>query len=69
MGAGGILLGETLRMSSQQKTFSIAVSRQMAPVSRILAYYMTAGEVVVDAMNFFVKDTRLTSVSFRLPKF
>ena len=49
-------------MSSQQKTFSIAVSRQMAPIARVLAYYMTAGEVVVDALNFYVKDVRLTSV-------
>ena len=62
MGAGGVLLGNSLRMSSQQKTFAVAVSRDMAPRSRIVAYYLHNDEIVVDALNFFVYDTQLMTV-------
>ncbi len=62
VGAGTILLGNTLRMSSQQKTFSVALSRQMSPFARIIVYFMQGGEVVTDSLNFYVRDTRLFKV-------
>ena len=50
-------------MNTRQKTFAIAVSRQMAPNAKIVAYCVVDGEVVMDSLNFFVQDSRLTTVS------
>ena len=63
MGAGEILTGNTLYMKSKQKTFAVAVSRDMAPRSRIVAYFKYNDEIVSDALNFFVHDTQLMTVS------
>ena len=62
MAAGSILFGDVLRMSSTQKTFALAVSSQMAPHARIVAYYFSGWEVITDTLNFHVKDTRLSKV-------
>ncbi len=61
--AGNILIGNTLRMASKQKTFSVAISREMSPIARVVAYCVWAGEVVVDSLAFHVYDTRLSTVS------
>ena len=50
-------------MRSMQKTFSLAVSRQMAPASRIVVYAMKDGEILTDSLNFHVKDTHLLRVT------
>ena len=62
MAGGNVLLGSQVQMTSQQKTFSVAVSRQMAPRARMLVYAVVDGEVLVDSVNFAVQDTRLTKV-------
>lgn len=56
---GRILLGSRLVMKGKQKTFAVALSRQMAPSAHIVAYCIVEGEVVTDAMSFYVRDTRL----------
>jgi hypothetical protein len=61
-GGGSILLGSKLVMNGKQKTFAVALSRQMAPSAHIVAYCIVEGEVVTDAMSFFVRDTRLMQV-------
>lgn len=61
---GNILIGDELRMISRQKTFSIALSRDMVPSARIIVFYIRQPEeIVVDALNFFVNGTRLNPVS------
>jgi len=49
-------------MNGKQKTFAVALSRQMAPAAHIVAYCIVEGEVVTDAMSFYVRDTRLLMV-------
>jgi len=40
----------------------VALSRQMAPTAHIVAYCIVGGEVVTDALSFYVRDTRLMEV-------
>ncbi|ELT94762.1 hypothetical protein CAPTEDRAFT_205314 [Capitella teleta] len=61
---GNILLGSSLVMNTRQKTFSVAVSHEMAPTAKIVAYCVTNGEIVVDSLSFFVQDKRLTTGPF-----
>jgi len=49
-------------MHGKQKTFAVALSRQMAPTAHIVAYAIVEGEVVSDALSFYVRDTRLLQV-------
>jgi len=49
-------------MNGKQKTFAVALSRQMAPSAHIVAYCIVEGEVVTDAMSFYVRDSRLMQV-------
>ena len=51
-------------MTARQKTFSIALSRDMLPEAHMVAWYIYKGEVIADSLNFFVNGTRLNSVSF-----
>ena len=62
MGTGNILVGSTLQMDSMQKSFSLALSREMAPSARIVAYFIYNSEVVTAALNFHVDDTKLRTV-------
>ena len=50
-------------MGNKQKTFSVAVSRQMAPVSRLVAYVHVDGQFLADSLVFFVRDPTLTQVN------
>jgi len=52
-------------MRGKQKTFAVALSRQMAPTAHIVAYVIEEGEVVTDALSFYVRDTRLLMVCLR----
>lgn len=53
-------------MTSNQKTFSIAASREMSPTAKLIVYFMKNAEVVSDTLNFYVEDTRLMSVSITI---
>ena len=59
---GNIVLVNFLEMTSLQKTFSVALSRDMVPSSRLVAYYIINGEVVADALNFHVNGTIMNEV-------
>nr|UCK81481.1 macroglobulin-complement related protein-like 3 [Arenicola marina] len=63
---GNVLLGSLLTMNSQQKTFAVALSRQMAPRARIMVYTVEAGEILMDTLNFFVRDSRLYNASLTI---
>ena len=63
---GRILFGDMLYMKSKQKTFAIAVSRDMIPDARIVAFcVLNTGEVLADSMSFHVKGIRKNGVSVR----
>jgi len=49
-------------MNGKQKTFAVALSRDMAPTAHIVAYCIVEGEVVTDALSFYVRDIQLTQV-------
>ena len=59
---GNIVVGNSLSLTTKQKTFSVALSRAMAPRARIVVYAVKDGEVLADSLNFFVEDTRLNKV-------
>ena len=64
---GNIVYIDTIVMqiASKTRTFSLAISRDMAPVARLVAYYVkTDGEVVSDSLTFFANITNLNNVSF-----
>ena len=63
---GNIVVANTLEMQSTQKTFSVALSRDMVPSSRMVAYYILNGEVVSDALNFHVNGSTLNPVEVRV---
>ncbi|RUS75425.1 hypothetical protein EGW08_016804 [Elysia chlorotica] len=53
-----IIIGDELEMTSNQKTFAIALSREMVPTARIVVFYVRQPEeLVVDVLNFFVDGT------------
>ena len=60
---GNIIVSNSLEMSASQKTFSVALSRDMVPSARIVAYYIINGEVVADSLNFFVNGSHMNPVS------
>lgn len=58
-----IIIGDELEMTSRQKTFSVALSRQMVPTARIIVYYIREPEEIVsDVLSFFVNGTRQNQV-------
>lgn len=59
---GNIVVLNQLEMQSSQKTFSVALSRDMVPSSRIVAWYILNGEVISDALNFHVNGSSLNPV-------
>lgn len=64
--AGNILLGNTLTMMSQQKTFSVALSRKMSPMARMVVYCVKNEEILIDTLTFFVRDSRLHNSNLTL---
>ena len=62
MSKGNVLFGSTLTMRTLQKTFSLAVSREMSPAARIVCYVVKDGEILTDSLNFHVRDKRLLNV-------
>ena len=59
---GNIIVANQLEMQGMQKTFSVALSRDMVPSAHIVAYYMHQGEILADSLNFFVNGTRQNPV-------
>lgn len=59
---GNIITGDSLEMYTRQKTFSIALSRDMIPQAHIVVWHVHQDEVISDSMNFFVNGTRLNPV-------
>ena len=57
-----IYQSNTIEMYAMQRTFPIAVSREMAPRCRIIVYCYFEGEVLTDVLNIFVYDTILEGV-------
>ncbi|XP_013420589.1 CD109 antigen isoform X3 [Lingula anatina] len=63
---GNIIVADELPMMARQKTFSVALSQNMAPNARIVAYYIrTDGEVVADSLNFHVNGSWQDNVKLR----
>ncbi|XP_046585013.1 LOW QUALITY PROTEIN: murinoglobulin-1-like [Haliotis rubra] len=64
---GNIIIGDELEMTSRQKTFAIALSREMIPTARMVVYYLKQPEeIVVDVLNFFVNGTRQNQVTLEI---
>ena len=56
MSKSNLLLQNTLAMTSSQKTFSLALSRDMVPQARIVVYALVGGgEVLADSLQFRVR--------------
>ena len=59
LSSGNVVLGDTLYMTHLQRTFAIAVSREMVPNARLLVYgVLRDGEVLADCLSFHVKGVR-----------
>jgi len=55
MSGGNIVSMSQLLMQSRQKTFSIALSRDMLPYAHIVVYAIPpSGEVITDSLDFHV---------------
>ncbi|CAD5112021.1 DgyrCDS1271 [Dimorphilus gyrociliatus] len=63
---GTILFVNELAMESQQKTFSIALSRDMIPRAHILVYGLYNGRVLADALHFYVDGVRASESDLKL---
>ena len=52
-----------LFMSSRQKTFSLALSRDMMPEAKLMVFcLLNDGEMINDVLNFHVKGIRKEGV-------
>ncbi|KAI0237381.1 hypothetical protein LSAT2_012128 [Lamellibrachia satsuma] len=64
---GNIITSNTLFMKFQQKTFSLALSRDMVPNAKIVAYcVLNTGEILADSLAFFVKGIRNDGVRLNI---
>ncbi|GFO11263.1 Cd109 antigen-like isoform x3 [Plakobranchus ocellatus] len=62
-----IIIGDELEMTSNQKTFAVALSREMVPTARIVVFYIRQPEeLVVDVLNFFVDGTGQNQVKLEI---
>jgi CD109 antigen len=61
--SGNIVVGDQMEMSGTQKTFSVALSRDMVPSAHIIVYYVDMDEIVASSLNFFVNGSGLNPVS------
>lgn len=60
---GNIVTSGSLMMTlSRQKTFSLALSRDMMPEAHIVVWHIFQDEVISDSMNFFINGTRINKV-------
>lgn len=61
--SGNIVVGDQMEMSGTQKTFSVALSRDMVPSAHIIVYYVDMDEIVASSLNFFVNGSGLNPVN------
>lgn len=61
--AGNIIVSDSLQMYSRNKLFSVALSRDMSPSAKIVAFYISPnGQVSADSIQFNVDGTQLHEV-------
>ena len=66
MSQSNIITGDELEMTSKQKTFAIALSREMIPTARIMVFFIRQPEeVVADVLNFYVDGIAQKKVRYR----
>ncbi|CAH1780995.1 unnamed protein product [Owenia fusiformis] len=63
---GNIVVSNQLDMTSQQKSFSVAISRDMMPSARMVVYFVKHGEVVADSLSFYVDPAALHEVDLTI---
>ncbi|KAI0235995.1 hypothetical protein LSAT2_013433 [Lamellibrachia satsuma] len=64
---GNIITSNMIFMKFRQKTFSLAVSRDMVPNAKIVAYcVLNTGEILADSLAFFVKGIRNDGVRLNI---
>ena len=64
MAAGNIIITDSLQMYSRNKLFSVALSREMSPSAKIVAFFISPdGQVSADSIQFNVDGTQLHDVS------
>ncbi|KAI0207913.1 hypothetical protein LSAT2_007430 [Lamellibrachia satsuma] len=64
---GNIIVTDTLFMKYRQKTFSVALSRDMVPNAKVIvSCIVNGGEVLADSLSFFVSGIRNNGVDIRL---
>ena len=67
MSKGKIVLHNNLQMKSIQKTFSVALSRDMVPEAKIIVYVMLQdSEVLADSLQFHVDGLHANKVRLGL---
>ena len=63
---GNIIVASPLLMQSRQKTFSVALSRDMVPYGHMVVFAIlpSTGEVLADALSFHVDGLSMQEVSW-----
>ncbi len=57
------MVANTLYMKSTQKTWSLAIARDMVPQARLVVYcILNDGEVLADTLHFYVNGIRSDGV-------
>lgn len=60
-------MSDQLEMYTRSKQISVALSQQMIPTAKLVAYLITPdGQVVADGLNFHVQPSFQHQVSFTL---
>ncbi len=63
LSGGQLVVANTLYMKFTQKTWSIAISRDMVPQARLVVYcILNDGEVLTDSLHFYVNGIRSDGV-------
>jgi len=67
MSKSNVLLQNTLSMTSSQRTFSVALSRDMVPEAKIVVHALTgSGEILADSLQFHVRGMESDKVRIGL---
>lgn len=54
---GEIIVSDQIEMYTRNRQLSIALSQDMAPTARLVAYYLTTdGQVVADSLSFHINN-------------
>ena len=65
MSGGNVIIADQLPMTSRQKTFSVALSANMAPSAKIIVFAVLTSsyEVIADCLSFHVEGIESRDVS------